>query len=158
MSDPMSNPNQFRKGGEKDRKRGKIRRAKRRNITSLVLAYRSPPKVNAYDFFLPSFDDLFKKIGEGPLSIVFGYIAFDVKNTRLCDGLQCPERFYRDSPNHYCRSCYLQMKEEGFDWCKHCRRPSSDCDHCPVCGRITCVCGDIDRYEWCGCSYTLCIC
>lgn len=153
----MSDANNF----SKDRKGGKNRnrRAKGRiNITSLVLADRSPPKVKAYAFFLPSFDPLSQKIGEDALTIVFGYIAFDVKNTRFCSGFQCPERFYRDSPNYYCRPCYLQMKHDGFNWCKRCRRPTANCDHCSVCGLITCMCDDIDRCEWCGCSYTLCIC
>ena len=136
--------------GRKRGKRGKIRNqcAKGRiDITSLVLADRSPPKVKAYDFYIPSLNPLFLSIGEGPLMIVFALIGFDVKDTRPCGGFQCPERFYHDSRYFYCRPCYLQMKEDGFDWCKRCRHPISDCDHYPECGLITCMCDDIDRCE-----------
>lgn len=148
MSD--ANVSKGRKGGKNRRRcaKGRI------DITSLVLADRSFPNVNAYEFYIPSFDPLFISIGEGSLMIVFALMGFDVKDTHTCRGFQCPERFY-DSRYFYCRSCYLQMKEDGFDWCKRCRRPMSDCDHCPECGLITCMC---DRCEWCGCSYTLCIC
>ena len=149
----MDDVKKFPRGDEKGRKGGK----RRINITSLVLAD-LPPKVKAYEFYIPSFNHLFLSIGEGPLTIVLALMGFDVKDTRLCSGFQCPERFYYDSRYFYCRQCYLQMKEDGFDWCKRCRRPISDCDHCPECGLITCMCDDIDRCEWCGCSYTLCIC
>lgn len=148
--EPKKEPKKGRKKGRK--KEPKKGHKKGINITRLVVGHR-PPNVKPYGCFVPSFNPLSQKIGEDALTIVFGYIAFDVKNTRQCGGFQCPERFYRDSRYFYCRPCYLQRKEDGFDAYELVNRHP-----CPECGLLTCVCVDIDRCEWCRCSYTLCIC